>query len=324
MSQFLTPIFLQGADSSANPLTGAKLYIYQSGTTTLLSLFSDDALVSPIANPIVADAAGVFAGAFLEETTFKAILKTSADVTLYTRDPVYSIGQADDVSAANVSFDGTELGFSSDNLQDAITELANSFVAAPPTTVDNTLPRFNGTDGQIQTTGIVVADTSNDVSGIGQITQTATGANTIPVGTTAQRPGSPADGMIRYNSTTKRLEHYGDAAWRGGQFESTQQTITAAGALTLAHGLGVAPKLYMAVLQCTTAELGYSIGDEIAAPAVSVDGSNNRGCSLKADATNITVRFGAGASSFSIIRGDTGVHVNLTNTSWRLVVRAWA
>jgi hypothetical protein len=36
---------------------------------------------------------------------------------------------------------------------------------------------------------------------------------TFPVGTTAQRPGSPAAGMMRYNSTAGRMEYYNGSAW---------------------------------------------------------------------------------------------------------------
>ena len=42
---------------------------------------------------------------------------------------------------------------------------------------------------------------------------TATGAWTIPVGTTAQRPGTPATGMIRYNTTLSKTEFYNGSSW---------------------------------------------------------------------------------------------------------------
>jgi hypothetical protein len=42
----------------------------------------------------------------------------------------------------------------------------------------------------------------------GDITMTGTGFLDLPVGTTAQRPGSPAAGMIRYNSTLGQFEGY--------------------------------------------------------------------------------------------------------------------
>jgi hypothetical protein len=40
-----------------------------------------------------------------------------------------------------------------------------------------------------------------------------TGAVTLPDGTTAQRPGSPVEGMIRYNTDTDSFEGYAGSAW---------------------------------------------------------------------------------------------------------------
>ena len=42
---------------------------------------------------------------------------------------------------------------------------------------------------------------------------TGTGALTLPNGTTAQRPGSPSAGMIRYNNATNTTEYYNGCAW---------------------------------------------------------------------------------------------------------------
>jgi hypothetical protein len=108
-------------------------------------------------------------------------------------------------------------------------------------------------------------------------------------------------------------------------YESAQQTITSAGALTLAHGLGVKPKLYFAVIQCTTAELGYSIGDELGI-SVGHDGSSGeaQGISVVPDATNLNVRMGAGTNAWTVIRKDTGVNAAMTRANWKLVLRAWA
>lgn len=41
-----------------------------------------------------------------------------------------------------------------------------------------------------------------------------TGSLTLPTGTTAERPGTPVNGMIRYNSTFNNAEFYSQAAWR--------------------------------------------------------------------------------------------------------------
>ena len=47
----------------------------------------------------------------------------------------------------------------------------------------------------------------------GKITHNYTSSLTIPSGTTAQRDGSPADGMFRHNSTLNQFEGYNNGAW---------------------------------------------------------------------------------------------------------------
>jgi hypothetical protein len=47
----------------------------------------------------------------------------------------------------------------------------------------------------------------------GDITMSGTGMIKVPVGTTAQRPGTPAVGMIRYNSTRGCYEGYTPSGW---------------------------------------------------------------------------------------------------------------
>jgi outer membrane murein-binding lipoprotein Lpp len=48
----------------------------------------------------------------------------------------------------------------------------------------------------------------------GDVSNTATGYFAVASGTTGQRPGSPANGMIRYNSSTARMEFYAASGWR--------------------------------------------------------------------------------------------------------------
>ena len=45
------------------------------------------------------------------------------------------------------------------------------------------------------------------------ITFNGTGAFTVSVGNTARRPSPAANGMIRYNTTTAKLEGYINSAW---------------------------------------------------------------------------------------------------------------
>jgi hypothetical protein len=44
-------------------------------------------------------------------------------------------------------------------------------------------------------------------------TDSTTGGMYLPVGTTAQRPASPATGMMRYNTTTSAVETYNGTSW---------------------------------------------------------------------------------------------------------------
>src|SRR2546430_705143 len=47
----------------------------------------------------------------------------------------------------------------------------------------------------------------------GVLTQQATSYGMLAIGTTAQRPGSPAAGQFRYNSTLGAIEFYDGGAW---------------------------------------------------------------------------------------------------------------
>jgi hypothetical protein len=75
-------------DTNGDPYAGGLLYFYETGTTTLLDTYSDEILSSANANPVVADSAGRFAAIFLKPQAYKVVFKTSADVTVWTQDPV--------------------------------------------------------------------------------------------------------------------------------------------------------------------------------------------------------------------------------------------
>lgn len=100
-------------DTNGAPRAGAKLYFYTTGTTTPLATYADSALVTPNANPVVADSAGLFGEIFLTQTvTYKVVLKTAADVTVWTADPVSGGTTSADltglVNAAAISNDAAQ------------------------------------------------------------------------------------------------------------------------------------------------------------------------------------------------------------------------
>lgn len=114
--------------------------------------------------------------------------------------------------------------------------------------------------------------------------------------------------------------------WRGQRhYDSGQQTITSAGALTLAHGLGVRPAVVETIMHCVTGEAGFSAGDEILQnPGATTDGGSiDHGFSGKIDATNITIRFAPNTAVFRACHATTGTQTNLTNGNWAAIWRAW-
>ena len=108
------------------------------------------------------------------------------------------------------------------------------------------------------------------------------------------------------------------------EFLSADQTIAGAAQRVLAHGLGVVPRLVQLELVCLTAQLGYAINDVLLVAVGANDPGNQFGTSVVVDATNITVRYGAGASVFGIINKTTGAYAGITAANWALRVRAFA
>ena len=89
-------------DASGNVLGGAKLNVFEAGTSTPLDTFSDTGLTTPNANPIVADSSGLFGNIFLAADDYKFILRDQNDIDEWTQDDYEVI--------ASVTFgDGLEL-----------------------------------------------------------------------------------------------------------------------------------------------------------------------------------------------------------------------
>ncbi len=82
---------------------------------------------------------------------------------------------------------------------------------------------FLQTDGTTATWEPVTPPTATAVS---DQANTSTGYFDIPAGTTAQRPGSPATGNMRWNTTDEALEHYSGSAGGWVQWAGAAPTIT--------------------------------------------------------------------------------------------------
>lgn len=115
MSMDVVEFLLSGfTDNSGNPLAGGKVFTYQAGTTTPKAMYTDNLGVTPETNPIILDSNGkkqVYANG-----SYKLVIKTSTDVTLYTFD--------------NLFFGNSSGGDTTISLGTA-TGAANTYAAAP-------------------------------------------------------------------------------------------------------------------------------------------------------------------------------------------------
>lgn len=107
-------------------------------------------------------------------------------------------------------------------------------------------------------------------------------------------------------------------------YESGPLAITAAGRLTLTHGLGVRPTLMQAVARCRVATNGFTVGQEtvVTQPVDSNQANTTRGCQLTADTTNIIVQF-AYNTALSLLVPDGGFIDAQGANAFDLIVRAW-
>lgn len=109
-----------------------------------------------------------------------------------------------DVSADGAKLDGIESGATAD-------QTASEILTAIKT-VDGSGSELDAdtVDG-LQAASFIRSDTNDTFSG--NLNNTSTGYFQASVGTTAQRPGSPAQGMIRFNTTEGCFEGYNGSSW---------------------------------------------------------------------------------------------------------------
>jgi hypothetical protein len=89
-------------DANGDPVPGALVYFYATGTTTLIDVFTDLAATTLSTNPVVADADGNLPQRFVEEDA-KVVFTTAAGATIRTIDPV-PVSPSGGSGASQVSF----------------------------------------------------------------------------------------------------------------------------------------------------------------------------------------------------------------------------
>lgn len=161
---------------------------------------------------------------------------------------------------------------------------------------------FNHDSGAIDT--ILTIDTSQSPPLGGQtnvLTIVGTGALSVPSGTTAQQPGTPAPGMLRWNTTSGNLEFYNNATWAA--IANSPGTVTSVAATQPAAGLTISGSPIT-----TSGTLTFALANDLAA----LEGISTSGIAVRSGTDTWVTRSLAGtAGNITIINSD-GVSGNPT------------
>ena len=96
-------------DANGNPLVGGKLYIYEAGTTTPATTWTDKLQTAANANPIILDSRGECVIWLDTESAYKYVLKTALDVEVYSVDNVNGALAIDNLRTDLAADDGSSL-----------------------------------------------------------------------------------------------------------------------------------------------------------------------------------------------------------------------
>lgn len=171
----------QAFDSAGDPLSGGKLYTYSAGTSTPKTTWADSGEVTPNANPIVLDSRGE--ATIYGSGSYKFVLKTSADATLWTVD--------------NIAISGSVTTADIQDLAVTTAKLAANVLTADATGRGKMQDGFV-TSAKLDTAGLALPNPSTAT------TQTA-GDNTTKVATTAFVRGDRKVRQFKYAEFTSQI-----------------------------------------------------------------------------------------------------------------------
>ena len=93
----ITNPYIQYLDAVGEPLAAGTLTVYENGTTTLASIYSDAALTTPQSNPYTLSSLGQVIGNIFINETVRLLLKNSTGATIWQLDDVNVESDADSI-----------------------------------------------------------------------------------------------------------------------------------------------------------------------------------------------------------------------------------
>lgn len=132
--RIIIPNYMPALDLNGDPVPGAKIYFWVNETTTLTTVYTNEALTVPHTNPVVAGADGVFPTIFADITDYFTVAITDADGT-----PIGGLRNYDGIQAAEstnfkADLDGSNVA--AEAFRQAIGAMADDDVRLPVIAAD--------------------------------------------------------------------------------------------------------------------------------------------------------------------------------------------
>jgi hypothetical protein len=209
---------------------------------------------------------------------------TAADVTVTLTDT--NTAQTARNLRLNITESSTGIGYAGNLILGSGCQIEKLYLINNGTTAAKTIKNTTGTGISIPAgksmfvfnNGVNVVDVTTYLSSLATVTLTTTGAASVgstltvaadgtfngtgqvklPAGTTAQRSGSPATGMLRFNSSTGNFEGYDGTTWGG------------IGGAQAGGAISINNKTASSNYDITTTQNGFSVGPITIASGVTI------------------------------------------------------
>jgi len=106
-----------------------------------------------------------------------------------------------------------------------------------------------------------------------------------------------------------------------GNFAASVSSYSNGDTITVAHSLGIIPQLINAYARCTSADAGFTAGQQVQIQGWQIIGGTRYGGNVYADATNVYLQIASGGLLFLSSSG--GSSTVLTPANWDIRIYAW-